>query len=244
MPSVPKWLGNMMETVFSGNFTSVVADQVSTPAEGLKLIRFKGDFSRSNIAFVPGQKIEFRVNDTDYRHYTPAYFNKEEGICDVLFYLHDQGPGSRWAGLLQPGEETKLMGPGGRMRFDRRAGVHILYGDETSLGLFQCIATEAANHKLPYFCIAEMDSSHQHWAQLIPVKATAVVKHAAFKAYNAKNLFQEWLQDYQGPKEEMAFYLSGDARALQEFRKGLLNMGFKSSQVQSDPYWAEGKRGL
>ncbi|WP_157977272.1 siderophore-interacting protein [Taibaiella helva] len=244
MPSVPKWIGNVMESVFSGSFTPVTVDTVSLPDEGLKQVRFKGNFSKSNISFVPGQKIEFRVSDTDYRHYTPAYFNKEEGICDVLFYLHDQGPGSRWAAALKAGDETKLMGPGGRMRLDRQAAMHVVYGDETSLGLFQGMAHEAAHLKVPYFCIAEMDAAHQHWGHLVPAAIHAVEKHTAFKAYNAKNLLQQWLQDYKEPKEQIAFYLSGNARAIQEFRKALFSQGFKSSQVQADPYWSEGKHGL
>lgn len=230
--------------MFSGSYSEVVVTAVNSIDEGLKSVRFEGVFLNIKTDFVPGQKIEFRVSDTEYRHYTPSYFNQEEGVCEVLFYLHDKGPGSRWAAGLKKGDTLKMIGPGGKMRYDTHANIHILYGDETSLGLFHCMSEEAATRGEHCFCIAELDEAHRHWPGLVNVQAATVVPHVVFKAYTANAKLEEWLQTYTGSRERIAFYLTGNAKAIQAFRKNLLVLDFQSAQIQSDPYWAEGKCGL
>ncbi|MEL7162659.1 MAG: oxidoreductase, partial [Bacteroidota bacterium] len=92
MPRLPKWLANSVETILPGQFHPVVATEVEYLTDKLKRVRFEGDLTGTS--FVPGQVIEFRVTDNDFRHYTPTYYDRGAGVCEVLFYLHGKGPGS------------------------------------------------------------------------------------------------------------------------------------------------------
>ena len=88
MPKLPKWVANGVEKVFSHLMHPVAVTHTQYLDDQLKLVRFEGDLSKTK--FTPGNVIEFRVNDTDFRHYTPSLFNKSAGVCEVIFYLHHQ----------------------------------------------------------------------------------------------------------------------------------------------------------
>lgn len=149
MPKVPKWMANAMESLFSGMYHPVKVIAIEDLQPRLRKIRFEGDFANVKKEFIPGNVIEFRISDTEFRHYTPSYFNREAGVCDVLFYLHDKGPGSKWVENLKVGNKLNLLGPGGKIRYNPEFKIHIAFGDETSLGSFVCIKneTEIQNHQ-------------------------------------------------------------------------------------------------
>ncbi len=236
-----------MENVFSGSYTDVTVTATEYLADSLKLVRFTSSdiITRPKISFIPGQKIEFRVNDTDYRHYTPACFDKAKGTCDVLFYLHGKGPGSQWAAGLTTGNRLKMIGPGGKMQYRPGAAVHITFGDETSLGLFKGICGQAAAAQHQHYCFAELQPEHARWPDLINISGTYIsTPHPAVRAQQAIEQFSSLAAGLQTGHDQYCFYLTGNARSIQAFRNNLLAMGFKSAQIQTDPYWAEGKRGL
>ncbi|MEM6265765.1 MAG: oxidoreductase, partial [Bacteroidota bacterium] len=99
MPSLPKWLANTTEKLLKDQFHPVEVTGAALIAPELKRVTFSGNLSKTQ--FQPGQVIEFRINETDFRHYTPSVFDIEKGICEVLFYLHGKGPGSSWAANLK-----------------------------------------------------------------------------------------------------------------------------------------------
>ena len=247
MPTVPKWLGNVMENVFSGSFTDVTVTATEYLTDTLKLVSFSSPdiITNTKMIFTPGQKIEFRVSDTDYRHYTPATFNKTKGSLDVLFYLHDKGPGSQWASQLTIGMQLKMIGPGGKMQYRPSADIHIVFGDETSLGIFKSIRDHAVAAQQQCYCFAELLPAHTHWPDLIQLSdLSASTLEPASRAQHAIQQFTALASGLPYRPDQYAFYLTGNARSIQSFRNGLLPMGFKRSQVQTDPYWTEGKRGL
>ena len=65
----------------------VEVTQVKELHPQLRRVRFEGDLSKAD--FVPGQVIEFRVSLTEFRHYTPSFYDQENVIFDVFFFLHD-----------------------------------------------------------------------------------------------------------------------------------------------------------
>lgn len=242
MPKIPRWMANAMEALFSGSYHKVRLMHIKPLAPQLIQLRFEGDFNASKIAFTPGNVIEFRVSDTEFRHYTPSSFNKEAGICETIVYLHDKGPGSKWLGQLREGDTLKLLGPGGRMKMNTAAFAHFAFGDETSLGLMKCIASAAEKAHQSCTCIAELDAAHMDWPQHLDLSIKAVPKNAAAQQDAVFAEIQLFLQQIY--KNEAAFYLSGNASSIQAVRKYLLSQNIKAAQIQSDPYWAAGKTGL
>lgn len=237
MPRVPKWMANAMESLFSGSYHPVQITAVSYLADHFKKVRFEGDFSKLSKPFIPGNVIEFRVTDTEFRHYTPSFFDMEKGVCEVLFYLHGKGPGSAWAERIRVGDTTKLLGPGGKIRFNGQATRHLCFGDETSLGLLKCLYDEALKRNHLCQCIAELDPAHAEWPGLLELKCINVEKDGFTGDREVIDKIGQDLQD-------TAFYLTGNAKSIQTIRKYLTEKGVPGKQIHTEPYWSEGKPGL
>lgn len=143
-----------MENVFSDSFTDVTVTEY--PDDTLKLVRFAATdiAGNSKVNCNPWQKIKFCVNDTEYRHYTPVSFNKDNRSGEVLFYLLQKGPVSRWTEQLTTGARLKMIGPGGKMQYRLNSGLHINFGYETSPDLFGSIHERATAEKQNCYCFA------------------------------------------------------------------------------------------
>lgn len=242
MPKIAKWIGDSIETVFSSLIYPARVTQVEYLSDRLKRVRFEGSLGKKG--FTPGNVVEFRVTDTDYRHYTPSIYDQTNGICEILFYLHDKGVGSQWAGKLKVGDEMKLMGPGGRIKYDKKNKYHFFFGDETSIGLYLCLKHAAHQNNHEYLCILELDEAHKPWPELLGLSAEVVEKSSANPGQNAAALLEEMQGNCWTVWQHATFYLTGNARSIQAFRKELIVRGVKSKQIQTEPYWVEGKRGL
>ena len=240
MPKIPKWLGDTMEAVFSKMVHQATVEQVEYIPPRLKRVVFRGALQQ--LKFIPGNVVEFRINDREYRHYTLSGLDRENGRCEVLFYLHDRGLGSRWAAQLQPGDEVKIIGPGGKIRYKKEQQYHFFFGDESSVGLVQCLQQEALGMGQQNLAVLELEQGHREWLAATGIVAMPVCKSyeapasAAIAHMDAMVHFEPWLKGM--------FYLTGRARSIQAMRRYLLNRGVAGRNIQCEPYWAEGKQAL
>jgi NADPH-dependent ferric siderophore reductase len=243
MPRIPKWLGDTMETIFSRMIVPVRVTRVEYIYPQLKKIIMKGDFTKAKYA--PGNVIEFRVTDNDFRHYTISDFDTEKGICEMLVYLHRQGVGSRWIENLKAGDKLKLMGPGGKMSYQFPFKQHFVFGDETSLGLMICMGKAASENKQLFFGLVELEKEHLSWINFLNSENIQSTE-SSFKnpAQPAIDLLSQWKDYFDKNTDNTCFYLTGRARSIQQFRKFLLSKGVDSKKIKTEPYWAEGKKGL
>lgn len=243
MPRLPKWIANGMEKVFSHMIHPVTVTHTQYFDKALKLVRFEGDLSKTK--FNPGNIIEFRVSDTDFRHYTPSFFDKNTGVCEVIFYLHQQGVGSHWAENLKPGHQTKLMGPGGKISFKNDSTYHYCWGDESSLGLAYCLQQVATRQQKNFKSLLELHLNHQHWTEKLGLHALVVGKSDTNPAQETiEYLNQVNQQTWQREWQPATFYLTGRAKSIQQFRNTLRQKGVSSQQILIEPYWADHKKGL
>lgn len=232
MPRMNKWLADRMQTLFANQFHPVTVSDIQFPAHGLKRVRFSGDLAGAK--YQPGAVIEFRVTDEDFRHYTPASFDAEAGVCDVVFYLHGQGVGSQWVEALSCGDSTYLMGPGVKTAYRTSARRHVVFGDETSLGFAAAIADAAAGDDAQVECLLELDPEHRDWPQTLGLPSTVIVKDQLAQTLTARTL----------DEGDTAFYLTGRAKSIQVFKRALKEQGVNRKSVQTEPFWSEGKRGI
>jgi NADPH-dependent ferric siderophore reductase len=238
MPRMPKWLGDAVEKVFSGLLKEVTVTKVEYFDEHFKKVRFEGDLSKTN--FYVGNVVEFRVNETDFRHYTPCHYDQEAGICDVLFYLHSLGLGSDWAEGLKKNDTMKLLGPAGKIRLDEQARQHLVFGDETSLGLMQFFQS-AVRPEQNLEIIAEVNDRFQYSLDTLGIVAQIAKKSHENPAGDAIRI---WESIYCDEWKDATFYLTGRAKSIQSFRKALQSKGISNKQIMCEPYWADGKTGL
>ncbi len=243
MPTVPKWLADTLEKVSSKHYHPVAVTHTEYYAADLKLVRFEGDIHQAD--FVAGNVVEFRVTDTGYRHYTPSSYDALNHVCEVIFYLHGQGPGSAWASSLKPGDRTKLMGPGGKMSYQAAFRRHFVFGDETSLGLMICMERAAREHGHDFRALAELGDTRQEWPAVLGSAAIQVATCSPEDpAGPAIRLFITGALVPDDETDDTCFYLTGRARSIQQFRKMLVARGVANRQIKTYPYWAEGKKGL
>jgi NADPH-dependent ferric siderophore reductase len=242
MSTISTWLGNAMENVFSHFFHTVQVTETRLLTAQLKLISFKGELN--DMHFAPGQDIKIRVNDLDFRYYTPSYFNREKGICQLLVYLNKKGPGSNWAETLETGDEVKLLRPEGGIRFDHEASHHFFFGDETSIGLFNSLKDIALREDKEYFGVLELSEENQASLDALKLMVDTVTSHIDNPAGNAIAWMEDMHPDCWAAWKDARFYLTGRAASIQRFKIYLQQKGVSNDQIKTAAYWADGKKGL
>ena len=238
MPSLPKWLADGLEKTFASMLHPVTVSQVEAVDQNLRRVTFAGNLS--GCRYQPGNVIEFRVSERDMRHYTPSRFEPESGQCEVLFFLHGPAVGTEWVKSLQPGQEFKLMGPGGHLAYQPEARRHLIFGDESALGLACALARASAQAGQQVSCLFELEAAHAHWPELLGLPATVVAKSSAEPAAASLAALETLLAE----PADTAFYLSGRAQSIQRVLRLLKQKGVSRRQIQTEPYWADGKKGL
>lgn len=229
-----------METALSSWVRRVTVTEIISLHPSLKKIRFAGEFS--SVRFEVGQAVILRINDTDFRNYTPAHFDSKAGTCEVLFHLHGNGPGSAFIDSLQPGS-TLLMGlPRGFSVLKKSSPCHFFYGDETTLGLFYSCAQVLRHTSQQYGGILEF-SDLSSIPDGLGLDLPVVEKKPGTAAPAISYLDQYSPAAWEAWKKG-TFYLMGNALSIQQFRKALKERGVGSSHIVTQPYWAAGKIGL
>ncbi len=227
----------------SSNMSYLVhIEQTEYLDKNLKRVRFSGDLSEIDLQ--TGSALAFRVNNTECRQYTPTFYNKEQGLCDVVFYLHAQGPGSQWAAKLKEGDTAELFTSRGEMRFCQNSTYHFFFGDETSLGFYQQLKAAVHENDRDYLCLLELDPEHCHWPHLVGLHADVVNKSARTPGAEAVNILMEMDGTLWNNWQQACFYLSGRARSVQVFYEALLRRGVSPEQIFTQPFWSADKKGM
>jgi NADPH-dependent ferric siderophore reductase len=241
MPKVPKWVADAMESVFSGQSRKVSLVEVTYLNPYLKKITFKGNLKGVN--FKIGQAIVIRVDDRNFRNYTPSYWNSEEGLFEVIFHLHGNGPGSHYIASLNLNDTLNITLPRGFDFYKKDYQYHFFFGDETSLGLFKSLKQAIDANDQNYLGLLEVNA--ETWKEKLNSECQLdVVPTSTNKAANAITYLENLDQRIWDLWKNGFFYLIGNARSIQNFRKALKQKGISSKNILTQPYWMEGKIGL
>lgn len=240
MPRMSKWMGDISEKLFSSYYKSTVVSEIEYYDKKLKRVRYQGE-GLKNVDWQPAQEIEFRVTDTEYRHYTPMLWNEQEGYTDVIFYLHNRGPGSLWADNLKVGDEVMLIGPAGKFVAKKSHKKVVMIGDETSLSTYYGMQTLLKPNN-ETICVLEVYEDALKWAEMIGLEATML--NTSTSQVGKKS--EAWLKDFLERKDarEYVYFLSGNANTIKILRRMLVKRIVPSKQIFTHPYWAKGKKGL
>lgn len=240
MPRMYKWLGDLSEKFFSSYYKQTIVSEVEYYDKKLKRVRYKGE-ELKNVNWQPAQEIEFRVTDTEYRHYTPMLWNKKEGYTDVLFYLHNKGPGSLWADKLEIGDKVTLIGPAGKFVANKNHKKVIMMGDETSLSTYYGMQ-ELLKPNNNVICVLEMGKERASWADKIGLKSIILNNNTDEIGKQSEIWLKKFIQNSDA--KEYIYFLSGNANTIKILRRILIKIVINSKQIFTHPYWAKGKKGL
>lgn len=234
---LPKWLADLTEK--SDSFMpSMKILETTYISSNIKKIRFQGDLSRMN--FEIGFANVIRVNDTEFRNYTSAYHNKDEGIIEIIFYINGNGAGSKLISNLTTGDELRISIPRGKNFYNPRLKQQFIFGDETSLGMACSIQPLLKENDHQYQFYFELDKENSNIPNLLGLdNSTVFIKNNAFRN-------EEWLENLPIFNNihwnEASFILTGNVKSVQTFRKVLKNR--TNGKIYSQGYWLEGKKGL
>jgi NADPH-dependent ferric siderophore reductase len=241
MSSMPKIIGDFIEMTFTNKICKVNVTSVETPSPNIKIIHFKGVFP--HVKFKLGQAIVIRIDDTHYRNYTPSKWNSETGTFEVIFHIHHNGPGSKFVDNLKPNDQITVGLPRGFKIFNKEAKYHFFFGDETCISVFKSMKDEINRTEKNYLGILELDED----SICIPEKlglVVDVVPKSISKAEQAIKALHNLDTEIWDLWKNGFFYLMGNAKSIQAFRKVLREKGISNKNIHTQPYWAEGKAGL
>jgi NADPH-dependent ferric siderophore reductase len=240
MSQVPKWLADTMEKVVQPWACHAAVARIDTLSSVLREVTFKGNFDHKR--FLPGQEVLFRVDQRNFRHYTLSAF--QDGQCSVLFYLNGKGPGSNWAGALQPGDEVSFTTEKGKMRYDAAASRHFFFGDETSLGLFQWYRQIATERDQEYFGVFELPVEEEASLRRMGLQVESVPPVQQNAAANPIIWIEQMHPACWDTWRHATYYLAGRAASIRNMKRCLQQKGVPASKIRTAPYWADGKTGL
>ncbi|MGU3375850.1 siderophore-interacting protein [Chryseobacterium sp. M5A1_1a] len=240
MPSLPKWINDTVENVWSSKFKTCTVLHIENISHNLRRIRFTADLE--DVYFEPAYAIGIRINDRDFRNYSPFNFNKEAGTFDVLFHIHDTAAvGSNFVAQLSVGDSVKVLMPRGKRFFESHAKIHFSVGDETSLGSSLSIKEAVEKSAGSYTSLHELEE---------PTALEALKLYGYHVPKNSTMEIIEALTDFLREEkqaiynDDVIFYLTGDGKRMSLIRKFLKAKEVSSKCIKLQAYWIEGKKGL
>lgn len=239
MPKAPKWLNDTVETLISSKMPEVRVTETEYVNPFIKRIRLQGDLK--GLTFHTGYAIAIRVNDNEYRNYTPVFTDAENGILELIVHLHADAPGSRYINNLAMGDELRLSPPRGKKVFSEAVKQYFLFGDETTLAL-ACALNERVkeNNALVQFYF-ELDDQNKNVPGLLGLDNYSVFSKQ--KTFTDAALIDQ-LPLFQTPGyKEAQFIVSGNATSVQTVRRSLKQHAV-TGNIIAQAYWAVGKTGL
>lgn len=233
--TIPKWAGELLESVV-GQRAEVIHAKYLSPY--LKKVRFRSNIAHMN--FQIGYASVIRVNDIEYRNYTIAYHDIRTGILDIIFHLHDNGPGSQYAHNLNIGDQLYISNPRGRKIYQQKIKHQFFFGDETSLGLACSLLPMLKQNKHLFQFYLELDDENKEVPALLGLENYQIFpKDGSFS-------HEKWIADlpifYDEEWLDASYILVGNVISIQTFRKVLKNKGAK--RISAQGYWSQGKKGL
>ncbi|WP_461115284.1 ferredoxin reductase domain-containing protein [Spirosoma jeollabukense] len=79
------------------------------------------------------RRLKCKVDEFDYRDYTPAWWEAEKGICTLYVEAGHEGAGSRWAQRVRPGDQI-IVGPAHAAPLPAKPGKVLCLVDGSALG--------------------------------------------------------------------------------------------------------------
>lgn len=174
------------------------------------------------------------------RTYTIRRWDPQLKELSVDFVVHgDRGLAGPWAKSARPGDQIRLLGPGGGYRPDPTADWHLLVGDESALP-----AISAAVERLPLGATAhvllEVEGSDEE--QSLPTPPGTVVHwlHRGSQQQRSRGLVTA-VTELDAPPGHPHVFVHGEASWVKELRRYLrLELQVPRERLSVSGYWRLG----
>lgn len=188
-----------------------------------------------------GQKLQIAMGSAFVsRTFTPIEWDAREGRTRILGYAHGSGPGSAWICSIKPGDECDVFGPRASLDLSSTAGMFVLLGDETSIGLAYALGRQVPRSRVQCLIEANVLADTLDVLARLDLDGVDLFERMANDAHLA-DVESRLLTLVAGGA---SFILTGKAPTIQRLRGALKSLGVSSAQLMTKPYWAPGKTGL
>lgn len=195
-----------------------------------QFITVKGK-SLKNITWIPGQKIQIKVQGDEMRSYTPSSWNSVTGEVQTLIYMHGKGPGALWARDVTPNTKITLLGPRGSLSIDSEIRHVIFFGDETTFGLAHALKKYTENKTYDFLFEANDIKESSFILEKFELKDSSLFKLDELDKI-ALEINKAFLQI---PGAQIV--LSGKQQSIVALREKLYAFGVPREAIMKKVYW-------
>lgn len=209
---------------------SVVDTRALSPK--VRVVRLQAQ-SLVDAGFTPGCKVKLAVAPGAWRSYTPLAWSDAEGYVDILFHLHDRGPGSDWARAAARGQRLDLAGPKRSISTDlgkQPPAWTLFLGDETTLGL--AVAVAALTPKAERHGAIEIDPSDAKALAALDLPLAALPR-----ASERGQALLDWLRAFELPEGPGVVWVSGHAGTAKAAATALKARRRRDVVINHKAYW-------
>jgi NADPH-dependent ferric siderophore reductase len=222
-------------------FRAAEVTAVDDVATDFRVVHLGGDALRG-VTWVPGQKVQLRIEGFTNRTYTPMRWDGDAGSTSLLAYVHGEGPGSARLAELAPGDPCQFFGPRASLDLTTVDGSPLLVGDETSLGL---AAAWAAAVGRPAHHAIEAQDPHAVRSVVDGLGLASVdVLHAIDAPGVDGRAIEEHVAELVAGEPTVHLVLTGRAQTIRRVRATLKERGTHRGKVMVKAYWDENRSGL
>ena len=212
-------------------FVAVVSE-IEDLAPRVRRIRLSGR-ELIGIDWTPGHKIKLQAGEK-LRSYTPARVDADAGWMDIVFFLHGNGPASRWAASVSVGERTRFIGPVKSIAGLKSSPEWAMFlGDETAIGLAAALL-ESLPESVSVVGAIVVDAIDSPAIQRFGLPLNVALRQQAHG-----EALLDWLKDRKLPEGPGMVWLSGEAGSVRALKR-VIEKRSPSAKVRckTKSYWS------
>ncbi|GAA4625840.1 hypothetical protein GCM10023196_031590 [Actinoallomurus vinaceus] len=201
--------------------------------------------SASGLTWTPGQQIRVAADGLLTRR-TYSIWDYDGASLELRVLEHGEGPGTRWARTVRPGDDVVFGGPEGTF-VTRPSPYHLFVGEETASVAFGPMVRALGD--APVYGVIEVDT-HQDRIEVgalenrLPLDRLTWRYREGAPAASSATLVAA-VRELDLPGEPGTAYVAGEARTVQAVRDHLVrDRGWPRRAVLTKPFWTPGKKGL
>ena len=201
----------------------------------LRRLRFEGRTLRG-VKWTPGDKVKLRIRGKS-RSYTPSAMSSVEGWIDVIFFLHGNGPGSRWAAGAEVGTSAVLSRPEKSIkRYKNAPEWAIFLGDETTLGLANALLSSLpAGTPISGAIEIGLEDAHAVAKLRLPLAAETRMDHYGDALIN-------WVARTPLPQGRGLIWIAGESVTVRTLKRMLDAPDGCDAKIKTKSYWKSSHR--